>query len=384
MKNNRIALSPADRATARAIIARHPKWRGEASRRGINTAGLSGNILYEVADVLGIDVQAELTALRNATRAAAPAIFGNAGKGEASGVPASVDWARVRRIAAEEAAERIKPVIVERVVVVREQDGTRETFGELTHPEFPTLLELCTLLAPKDRNILLVGPAGTGKTTAALQLGKALARDVVFQSIALEPAELVGYVDLHGKQKITPFVDAFQHGKVCLLDEMDRYSDKAMVALNAALANRLITLDNGEQIKAHPDFICIGSANTFGTGPDAAYTSAERLDRSTQSRFQAKLAWGVVPAFEIAVAEAAWPENKGEAAATARHIQKARAALEKLDLHGDAVADQRTILTAVSLVKAGWAIERIEELTFLAPLDEDQRKAVRSAMARNA
>jgi MoxR-like ATPase len=169
-----------------------------------------------------------------------------------------------------------------------------------------------------------------------------------------------------------------------LLDEMDRYSDKAMVALNAALANRLITLDNGEQIKAHPDFICIGSANTFGTGPDAAYTSAERLDRSTQSRFQAKIAWGVVPAFEIAIAEAAWPENKGEAAATARHIQKARAALEKLDLHGDAVADQRTILTAVSLVKAGWTIERIEELTFLAPLDEDQRKAVRSAMARNA
>ena len=384
MQNNRISLSPADRATVRAIIARHPKWRGEAARRGINTASLSGSVLYDVADVLDIDVAAELTAMRESVRANASHVFGNAGSAQASSAPAQVDWARVRRIAAEEAAERLKPVIVEKVVVVRESEGTRETVEGLVHPEFSKLLTLATVLEPKDRNILLVGPAGTGKTTAALQLGKALGRKTVFQSIALEPAELVGYVDLHGKQKITPFVDAFQNGHICLLDEMDRYSDKAMVALNAALANRLITLDSGEQIAAHPDFVCIGSANTFGTGPDAAYTSAERLDRSTQSRFQAKITWGVVPAFELQIAEAQWPENKPEARRVAQHIQAARAALERLDLASDAVADARTIITAVTLTKAGWALSDIEELTFLAPLDADQRKSVREAIARQS
>lgn len=353
-------------------------------RHGINTAALSGSILYDCADELGIDVAKALHDMRDATRNAAPATFGrigNAGTATAEGASAApVDWARVRRIAAEEAAERLKPVIVERVVVVREDNGARKEMSGLVHPEFAKLLTLATVLRPRERNILLVGPAGTGKTTAALQLGEALSRDVVFQSIALEPAELTGYVDLHGKQKITPFVDAFQNGKVCLLDEMDRYSDKAMVALNAALANGLITLDNGEQIRAHDDFICIGSANTFGTGPDASYTSAERLDRSTQSRFQAKINWGVVPAFELAIAEARWPENPALARATAEHIQRARAALEKLDLHGDAVADARTIITAVELVKADWAMTDIEDLTFLAPLDADQRQAVRSAM----
>lgn len=380
IKNKRIKLSPADRATARKAIRESEGWQAYSRAKGINTAELSGDKLFDAADACGVDVEAALAAGHAAIKAG-NAAFASIGAGEpeqatpaAAGMSDRALRALIREIAKQEAEDRLKPVM-QTVVVVERAGVQRSATGDLTHPQFPNLARavVCRDFSGNRLNVLLVGPTGTGKSFACKQLADALGLPFFFQSQADESFALVGYERVNGSMKYTPFVTAFRDGGVCLLDELDRYSPKALTALNAALANGRMTLDNGEVINRHDDFICVGAANTTGMGATHDFTAAEKLDLSTISRFSVRLDWAVCEDTENKIAAA-----KADDADLARHwlaeIRKVRAACDRLSL--PYLADQRAVESGANLLAAGMPLDDVRKVTYLAPLDADQRAAV--------
>ncbi len=92
----------------------------------------------------------------------------------------------------------------------------------------------------------------------------------------------------------TQFLDVYENGGVFLLDEMDACDENVLVAINSALANGYVAVPNrvGKPVAyRHPDFVCVGAANTFGRGADRLYVGRTQLDESTLDRFR----FGVVP-----------------------------------------------------------------------------------------
>lgn len=380
VKNVRNKLSPADRTIARRAITKDAGWADYAARRGINAAVLSGNTLYDAADALGVDVSAAVAANRTATRAKGEAAFGSIGEDGKVQPPAAaasgpVDWQRVRSIAREEASTLIIPKVVEVVVVVDKATGERRTADAPAHPQFPKLVKAASLRDyQKQRlNVVLVGPTGTGKSFACRQLAALLGLPFYFQSQASEGFDLVGYERVNGVQKVTPFVQAFRDGGVCLLDEIDRYDAKASTALNSALANGEITLDNGEVIKRHPDFVCVASGNTFGMGGSSDFTAAEKMDLSTISRFPVRLDWYVHEETERAICEA-FADNAAIALAWLEEVRAVRKAMTRLGL--PYLADQRCVEAGANLLAAGMDPQDVRSITYLASLDDDQRRAI--------
>lgn len=141
-------------------------------------------------------------------------------------------------------------------------------------------------LAANRVHTLLVGPAGTGKTSAAAAVAKALG--LPFEPISVGPTtqahQLIGYVDANGTFHDTALTRAYRSGGVFLLDEFDAGHAGIMTILNAALAGDVLPTPAGP-IERHKDFICVASANTYGTGASREYVGRNQLDAATLDRF---------------------------------------------------------------------------------------------------
>ena len=153
------------------------------------------------------------------------------------------------------------------------------------HAQFETLLKVSSAsIGGRRMNILLTGPAGSGKTTAAKQLADALSLDFYSSAAVQNVYQLTGFVDANSEYRETAFRTAYENGGVFILDEMDASDAKALVAFNQALANGCYQFPDG-MIERHKDFVCIAAANTFGTGATTQYVGRSRLDAATLDRF---------------------------------------------------------------------------------------------------
>lgn len=137
------------------------------------------------------------------------------------------------------------------------------------------------------KNLLLVGPAGTGKTTLAMQAGESLKRPFGILSFTSGITEgmIIGRLSSTGKYLPSQMAEMFEKPGVFLLDEMDRADANVILILNAALEQGLLALPDGRILKRHENFVIIAGANTWGTGADWQYVGANQLDASTLSRF---------------------------------------------------------------------------------------------------
>jgi hypothetical protein len=153
------------------------------------------------------------------------------------------------------------------------------------HFQFSSILEM---VIPRDgterSNVLMVGPAGCGKSGLAEGIAERLGLPYFFNGPIQSEFKLMGYKDANGQYHATPFRKAYEHGGVYLFDELDACSAQALVSFNTALANGVCDFPD-KQVMKHPDFVCLAAANTPGTGATANYAGREKIDGATLDRF---------------------------------------------------------------------------------------------------
>jgi len=263
---------------------------------------------------------------------------------------------------------RLENVSTVRIEVAK-QDGTSRTVEGHAHPKLATLMRVLTSrqangYAP---NVLLVGPTGSGKTHAAHQAADTLDRPFYAQGSMAMTHELMGFIDAAGHYHRTPFRDAFEHGGLVILDELDSWDQSCTLALNAALANGYAAFPDG-MVKRHPDSIIIGAGNTHGTGATAEYVGRNRLDQAFLSRFPVKIIWENDPALEL---------NTTGNAEFARMVQAARIRAQAKGLKH--LIDSRHMSAGAALIAQGFTMQEAAELTYLAGLNDEQKRIVTGA-----
>lgn len=139
-------------------------------------------------------------------------------------------------------------------------------------------------------NIMLVGPAGSGKTTLAEQLATALKKQFGFISLSggTTEGQLIGRLTSTGKFITSRFIECFENGGLFLMDEGDAADPNVLLVLNSAMANGILSIPSRTSkpfAKRHPDFVLIFAANTWGTGSDWQYVGRNQLDAAFLSRF---------------------------------------------------------------------------------------------------
>jgi cobaltochelatase CobS len=217
------------------------------------------------------------------------------------------------------------------------------------HSQFENLLLALGVGQP----VLMVGPAGTGKTAGAKQAGDALG--LTFHSISVgsqtSKSDLVGYMDGGGTYRTTQFRDAYQHGGLFLLDEADAGNSNVLILLNAALSNGYMAFPDG-MVERHPDFRMVATANTYGNGASRQYVGRNQLDAATLDRFTV-LNWDIDDKIETAMAG-----TSTDGAKWLRVVRAVRARVsEQLELR--VVISPRATLRGAQLLAAGMEFETV-------------------------
>ena len=135
-------------------------------------------------------------------------------------------------------------------------------------------------------HIWLVGPAGSGKTTLAASAANELGLTHVALSVCGQTTktDLLGYVDAHGVYRGTCFRQAYEHGGVFCLDEIDNGNANVLAVLNSALASESTTFPD-KAVQRHENFIVVACANTYGLGATGGYVGRTQVDAATLDRF---------------------------------------------------------------------------------------------------
>jgi cobaltochelatase CobS len=155
------------------------------------------------------------------------------------------------------------------------------------HSAFTKSLQLTIL----ERQIFIAGEAGTGKTTLAAQIAKAL--ELPFGHISctagMSEAHLLGRMDAHGNYLMSQFVNMYENGGVFLFDEIDAADSNTMLIINSALANGHMSVPNRKEnpvATRNEKFFCVCAANTWGFGSNE-YAGRNILDAAFLDRFAA-------------------------------------------------------------------------------------------------
>lgn len=155
-------------------------------------------------------------------------------------------------------------------------------------------------------NVLMIGPAGCGKTFLAEQLANVMGLRFGSCSLTAGASEshLTGRlipIGDHGRfmYVAAEFVEYYENGGVFLLDEVDAADPNMLLVINQAIANGRLPLPNRVVVDAngkpdlskayavkHPDFICMAAANTYGTGENRQYVGRNQLDDASLDRFR--------------------------------------------------------------------------------------------------
>jgi len=190
----------------------------------------------------------------------------------------------------EKTVAEMQPKIIK--IKVGERKEVALPKGEIVHPIFKDALTL----AEARKNIMFVGPTGSGKTHLAGQIADALELKFRFISCSggMSEGQLLGRLLPVGEGGSfeyvqSDFVDCYENGGVFAFDEFDAADANVLLVVNAALANGRLALPNRTDkpvAEKHKDFICVACANTFGTGADRKYVGRSRLDEATIERFR--------------------------------------------------------------------------------------------------
>lgn len=175
---------------------------------------------------------------------------------------------------------QINAVKMQSIVVKTERTST-EIIG-LRHKQFEKLLKIVA----GGFATMMVGTAGSGKTFAAEQVALALELNFYAMSVGSQTSksDIIGFKDAHGQYHRTMFREAYEHGGLFLMDEIDAGNANVLIILNAALAGHSCAFPDG-MVQKHKDFRFVSTANTFGTGASRSYVGRNQIDAATLDRF---------------------------------------------------------------------------------------------------
>ena len=249
----------------------------------------------------------------------------------------------------------------EKNIVVTLPAGKKALGTKLVHEQFDSVLKAVAAEVP----VMLVGPAGSGKTTICEQVAQALDLRFYFTGAVASEYKLSGFVDAQGRIVSTAFRDAYTNGGLFLFDEVDASMPQAIMAFNAALANGHCDFPGDtEPTKRHPDFRVVAAANTFGRGADRQYVGRNQLDAASLDRFVI-ISMDYDEKLERALAgNTDW----------ARKVQRIRREINKQQIRH--IVSPRASIQGARLLAAGFSIDEVLESTVWKGLDKDSKARV--------
>ncbi len=218
---------------------------------------------------------------------------------------------------------------------------------------------------------LMVGPAGTGKTTAGEQLADAL--DLPFYAISVgaqtTKSDFLGFIDASGVYRDTMFRRAYEGGGIFLVDEMDAGNANVLIVLNAALAGKMCAFPD-KMVTRHKDFIAIAAANTYGMGANRVYVGRNQLDAATLDRF-VPFDWPVDEVLEASFV------------ASMEHGPRWHIVVKTVRKHADSqawhvICSPRATIKGAALLDAGFGVEEVVEMTLTNGADASQKQQIKS------
>jgi AAA domain (dynein-related subfamily) len=190
------------------------------------------------------------------------------------------------------AKEAVRIAAESRAPIMVNNKGKIHKVKGVLQPEFKRIVELASAGIP----IMLVGPAGCGKTFLGAKVAEALDLDFSDQSCSEGMSEAVfnGRLLPIGKGGAfvhvpSPFMIRYEKGGVMLMDEMDAGDANLFTYANKSIANESYTAEvryDNPVVKKHKDFVIMGACNTYGNGADAMYVGRNQLDAATLDRFK--------------------------------------------------------------------------------------------------
>lgn len=191
-----------------------------------------------------------------------------------------VDRAEVEAIVKEAMADIVMPT---RTVIQRVNGET--TVIEGSHDRLRWIVKGLTARS----HIMMVGPAGTGKSHLAEQAAEALGYGDRYGCISLSPttpnSQILGYMDATGRYVESLYYKIYKDGGVFNFDEIDNSNPSTLAVINSGLSNGQMAFPCG-MVKRHEEFRCVATANTYGRGADRQYVGRQQLDAATLDRFK--------------------------------------------------------------------------------------------------
>ena len=269
-----------------------------------------------------------------------------------------------------------------RHIVVHQPNGeTREMPRQ--HYKFELLLKALSMRL----NVAMVGPAGSGKTTAAESAGKALG--LPFEAMSVGPmtskADLLGFTDAHGKYHDTATVRMAVNGGVMLWDEFDAANASVATYGNMLLANDKFGTAEGMKGK-HRDFCLVAGLNTYGMGANRVYVGRNQLDGATLDRFVV-IDWDYDEGFEASMVGADGFRSPTldvadggtmDATEWMSYVVNIRRACEKLAIRH--VISPRATIHGCKLFAAGVGLAHVETMVLWKGLDAATVAKVKGAL----
>ena len=377
MSYTTVGLMEASAKTLRDAVTSHADWRGYmAANPGLNSGNIKKDQCITFLEARGINHVSEDMAAPVPHNPApiAPRISSTPAALEAldDDEKALIEMIRAKRAGLDE--DRV-------IALIKQHSGSPATVnvtystagmtwtanGEAMHHKFPLLLSAIAAGV----NVMLVGPAGSGKTTACAKAAKALGLAFYFTGAIQSEYKLTGFVDAQGRIVSTAFRQAYENGGLFLFDENDASSPSAVLAFNAALANDYADFPDGS-IARNDNFRAVAACNTFGLGASRQYVGRFKQDAAALDRY-ATLDWDYDTGLEAAMLGLNRPAGSPippsiepratEAVSGFREtwfhtVIKYRTAIAELKL--EHVVSPRATLNGIKLYGAGWPVADIE------------------------
>jgi cobaltochelatase CobS len=283
--------------------------------------------------------------------------------------PAGIDRDAVLELVREELAKRPP-----HQVTVKVADRQTVNVGR-QHPRFELLVKAASI----EQTVALVGPAGSGKTTAARALAKAYGQAFTCISVGAQTSQsdIFGFIDAHGNHQRDTVARAIRDGHVLLLDEYDTCHPGVSKQMNGILDGGTSTIEfPSGKLEKHPDFKVIVAMNTTGRGASRDYVGGRQQDASTLDRM-AWIEWGYDTDFEadIASQQGATPEETADWIAT---VEKLRDRIDETGLR--LTIGTRAKIKGCKALANGFTKDEALELFVFNALGPDEAAALRAAL----